>query len=786
VEIYMAIRCLSRILNETERNTRACLLTLMICLTAVAAAAAQSATLTGQVVDPQRQVVPGASVTVRSLDGTVVDQFVTGAAGEFQFTLAPGAYELVIDLSGFASERRAVSVDSDAVPEPMTIQLSIAGFDQEVLVSASMPDIAREIRLPGRELDERAEQDVGEYLRTQPGLSSVRRGPINLEPTIRGLQETQIAMFVDGTRTFSAGPARMDSDISHVSPRTIESVRVIKGPYALTWGAGTLSAMQVETFRPAFTSGAFQLNGRASMNYGGNGDRAEGAAGLWGASERARFSLFQSVRTGNDYEDGDGNVVPADYESFDTMWSAGGRVGERGLLEYTGGYQKQNDIDYPGRILDATLFETFSHAVETTWSPAGGLVREVHAQFYVNRKDHVMNNDEKPTALGNPNRVPPFGLRVDLPATSDTIGGSAHLSLGQGPTEWKVGVDFYSLDQSADRFVYRRRDDKLLFQDIVWPDATINDVGAYTQMVYRRGRGQVGAAVRIDALDASAGETSPFFDENTTGDVDQSEVNFSAALNATMQVNDLWNVSAGVGQAVRSATPLERYSDRFPSTKFQIAAEFMGNPSLTPERSVEFNVGTMAGNSRGSVEADFFYRQIDDYITVVPDPSLPKRLPLSPDTVYRYINGTTATFTGYELRGRVAATEYIDVQGFLGYVRAKDEFLDEPVFGIPPFEQRLSVRGHTASAEPWVELVVSHANEQDRVATSRLEVPTEGWTTIDLQAGFRLGEGATLRIGLENLTNNAYATHLNALNPFTRSRIFEPGRRGYLGLEYEF
>jgi iron complex outermembrane receptor protein len=108
------------------------------------------------------------------------------------------------------------------------------------------------------------------------------------------------------------------------------------------------------------------------------------------------------------------------------------------------------------------------------------------------------------------------------------------------------------------------------------------------------------------------------------------------------------------------------------------------------------------------------------------------------------------------------------------------------VFGIPPFEQRLSVRGNTASAEHWVELVVSHANEQDRVATSRLEVPTEGWTTIDLQAGFRLGEGATLRIGLENLTNNAYATHLNALNPFTRSRIFEPGRRGYLGLEYEF
>ncbi|MDP6610333.1 MAG: TonB-dependent receptor [Vicinamibacterales bacterium] len=782
----MSIRRLSRVFNETERNTRGIMLTLAICLTAVVAAAAQPETLTGEVVDPQRQVVPGASVTIRSLDGAIVDQAVTGATGEFRLTLAPGAYELTVELSGFASERRAVSLDPGAAFEPLSIQLRIAGFDQEVIVSANMPDIAREIRLPGRELDERTEQDVGEYLRTQPGLSSVRRGPINLEPTIRGLQENQVGMFVDGTRTFSAGPARMDSDLSHVSPRTIESVRVVKGPYALTWGAGTLSAVQVETFRPAFTSEPFTINGRVGLNYGGNGDRTEGSAGFWGASERARFSFFQSVRTGNNYKDGDDNLIPGDYESFDTRWSAGGRVGDRGLIEYSGGYQKQNDIDYPGRILDATLFETFSHSVEATWSPAGGRVRELFAQFYVNTKDHVMNNDEKPTALNNPNRVPPFGLRVDLPATSDTIGGSAHAVLGQGPIDWKLGVDFFSLDQSADRSVYRRRDDRLLFTDIVWPDANINDVGAYTQLIYRRGRGQVGAAVRIDAVSTSAGETSPFFDENTTGDLDQTETNVSAALNATMQVNDLWSVSAGVGRAVRTAMTLERYSDRFPTTKFQVAAEFMGNPSLKPERGVEVNVGTIAGNSRATVEADFFYRQIDDYITVMPDPSLLKRLPLSPNTVFRYINGTTANFTGYEVRGRVAASDYLDVQGFLGYVRATDVLLDEPVFGIPPFEQRFSVRGHSAGSEHWVELVVSHANEQDRVATARLEVPTVGWTTIDLLAGIRLGEGAALRIGLENLADQAYTIHLNALNPFARSRIFEPGRRAYLGLEYEF
>ena len=31
-----------------------------------------------------------------------------------------------------------------------------------------------------------------------------------------------------------------------------------------------------------------------------------------------------------------------------------------------------------------------------------------------------------------------------------------------------------------------------------------------------------------------------------------------------------------------------------------------------------------------------------------------------------------------------------------------------------------------------------------------------------------------------------YATHLNAANPFTRTRIHEPGRAFYAGVEYGF
>jgi hypothetical protein len=65
-------------------------------------------------------------------------------------------------------------------------------------------------------------------------------------------------------------------------------------------------------------------------------------------------------------------------------------------------------------------------------------------------------------------------------------------------------------------------------------------------------------------------------------------------------------LSLGVGRAVRTANALERYSDRFPAVKFQNAAEFLGNPALSPERSLEWNIGTSFLANRATFGFDVF------------------------------------------------------------------------------------------------------------------------------------------------------------------------------------
>ena len=833
----------------------ACAALLLTGLVAPSDLHAQSgATVAGTVTDAQGLALPGATVELSTSDGDFVASAVTDGAGAFSVDgITPGEYVVAASLLGFRRHVEPVTAGSGGT-EFVAITLAVGSFAQEVRVSALMPEVATELVSPASEIERRVAQDLAQSLRSHAGVTALRRGAINLDPSVRGLYAEQIGVFVDGTRTFAAGPARMDSALSHISPHALQSLRVVRGPYALTWGAGTLSAIQAETFKPAFGAGDFRLGGRAGYNYGSNGGANDGFASLHGSSDRVRFAFQHNTRIGSDYTDGSGDTVPGDYESFDTRWDLGGRLGRRTLLEYSGGFQRQNDIDYPGRLLDATFFETQSHALEFSHAPAEGVLTEIVGRAYANLKDHLMNNDNKPTASRNHQRTPAFPIRVDLPAAAETVGGRFHAALQTGPLRYKLGFDAYRLRQRATQTISdRETGDVHHDRHPVWPHATLTNAGGYAQVLVDRGRSTIGATVRVDREQARVGRITSFFAHNAipeyglhdvhghfrcvtaqcmtsqghgtgqgaphghgtthghgmaqghgithgqgmhgdqgasmlvSGDrFAESNTNVSAAANASLRLADNWLVTLGVGRAVRNPSALERYADRFPAVKFQTAAEFIGNPHLVPEKSRELNAGTTFRAAAATVTLDVFLRNVDDYITVAPDPNLAKRLPLSPDQLFRYVQADAARFAGFDLTATSAAGPWIDLRGGWSYVRAQDLLFDEPLFGVPPFEQQLAIDIHNPARTRWLELLVTSTAAQERVAVRRFEVPTSGWTTIDLLAGVRMNDGLTLRAGVQNLTDQYYVNHLNSFNPFTGQRIAELGRSAYIGAEVGF
>ena len=85
-----------------------------------------------------------------------------------------------------------------------------------------------------------------------------------------------------------------------------------------------------------------------------------------------------------------------------------------------------------------------------------------------------------------------------------------------------------------------------------------------------------------------------------------------------------------------------------------------------------------------------------------------------------------------------------------------------------------------------VELAFTGQEAQERVATARFEVPTDGWTTADIHAGVTVSDGFMIRAGVRNLADRFYVNHLNSFDPFTRMRIAEVGRSTHVGAEYGF
>lgn len=240
---------------------------------------------------------------------------------------------------------------------------------------------------------------------------------------------------------------------------------------------------------------------------------------------------------------------------------------------------------------------------------------------------------------------------------------------------------------------------------------------------------------------------------------------------------------------VRTANALERYSDRFPSTKFQVAAELVGDPTIDPEASWQGDANITAARGDLTLNAGVFYRLIGDYITVVPDADIPKRLPLSPPTVFRYLNGDHASFRGYHFGARYWLTDFAELRVQGAKTIADDIENDnlrigrnEPVLGVPPFEMTSSLRLRDPRGRLWGEYSMRNVWDQNRVSASRLETPSPGFTVHDFRLGAELPHQFTLQFGVENLGDKHFFEHINALNPFSRARVPEPGRNVYIGL----
>ena len=706
----------------------------------------------------------------------------TDGSGTFSLTLHPGAHAVEASALGYRTTALQVMVEGGR-STTLTFSLERRPLALEgITVSVLRPDLMPRARLEERQVEEANPRDAGELLRALEGVEAVRRGPVGLDPVVRGLRETEVGTYLDGARMFPAGPARMDSPLTHLDPSAVRSIEIVKGPYALTWGAGNLSAIRVET--QPLPQAETDIRGSIAAGFDSNLGATETTAKLYGKGAGVSYFVHGAFREGNDYESGGGQLVPGDFRSWEARGKVGFDVGDRGRALLSAGYQEQGPIDYPGRLLAADFFESTNVLATFDWS-GDGRIRGLNVEAYHNKVDHGMDNTGKPTRMAMPTRMPPFALDVSVDSYMRVSGGRVGLDLHLDD-QWsaEIGGDVYLSNRNADRRIGNLETGMTMFEDMMWPDADINDAGAFGQLSFRRGGLRVAGTVRGDFVKASAPTASEFFLTHVGSDLDAAETNLSGAVTMSYDVDSNWTMTGGLGSVVRTADATERYSDRIPASKAQMTAEFVGNPNLDPERSLQGDVWIDGRFERFSVHVGAFGRKIYDYITLQAT-ALPKRLPLSPNTVYQYVNGE-ATFRGIDMAFAAALSDVLTWDGGFSYLYGRDDSVGEPAIGVSPLRTTLGLRYEDQAGRFYVGGTAHLVAEQDQVASSRGEIPTASYQTGDLRAGFGMTNGVTVRGGILNIWDEDYSDHLNAKNPFTGIPVAEPGRVLFVDVAWSF
>src|SRR5271156_4771663 len=253
-------------------------LIILVCPTASFSAAANAQgiiQLSGIVVDTSGAVIAGATVQVRSANGTVQMTTQTDANGSFIISgLSAGNYRVVVSSSGLETKKIPGTIGTTETPASVHISLAVSSVNTTINVQGredsliGIAESASQGTVGATEIQDRPILRSGEILETIPGMIITQHaggGKAN-QYFLRGFNldhGTDFAVFLDGMPLNLPSHAHGEgySDMNTVIPELVQRVDAEKGPYYADVGDyGSAGSAQV-VFYKTLPQNFFQVDG---------------------------------------------------------------------------------------------------------------------------------------------------------------------------------------------------------------------------------------------------------------------------------------------------------------------------------------------------------------------------------------------------------------------------------------------------------------------------------------------------------------------------------------------
>lgn len=606
-------------------------------------------------------------------------------------------------------------------------------------------------------------QDIADLLRYEPGVD-IGLGPrrINERPFIRGLGGNRILLTVDGARLNFNTAHRGNLDF--VDVESLDQLEVIRGPSSALYGSsalgGTINMLTKngsDMLRPGQTLGA-----RVRWSFNSNNRELAEHVSLYGViKERFDYILSYTRRDASDVRTGDGRIDNSGYRLNDVFLKGRYFLTDRDTLSFTTQlFRDTSDVPFApsaafaSRTQDDETDRNLFNLRYEHWSP-GSWLSHISWVGYLQQSD--IEEDENQRFPDQTRQRVVDDLKWDT--WGSEIRGSTPVAL-----LYHSHILTYGFEYFRDEFEQRQRTDAFGLNDAgmlvlissnqttQFPDAHSDNFGFYLQdEITIFDRLVVTAGVRYDKYRLRASSTDAFL--GSLAKEKRSDEQWSPKVGAVLHLTNAIRLTGNISRGFRTPTFRELFiaGPHFPG------AEFIANPNLSPEKSLNYEAGIHANFSRWHASAHYYYNDLDSFIDF-------QLVSFAPSLLFQARNVSKAKIWGVEANAGWTPPVLHDVFYLFAnytYTRGTNRTADEPLANISPQRGVMGIRYTSRHWPFWLEWNARIVDDQDRVPDGELQSP--GYAVFDIRASWRVLEQLRLHLAIENMLDRDYRPHLSSL-----------------------
>lgn len=738
-------------------------------------------TISGTITNNQNEPLFGVEVFVEELQkGTSTDE-----RGYFELNNLPSnTIKLAIVFMGYKTQIKTIQLQQETTSLTIVLEESVFKMD-EVIISTPFNKLQSENVMKVEkatitQLKNKGVVTLSEAISTLPGVSTISTGTGIGKPVIRGLRGNRVLVYSQGLRLENQQFG--DEHGLGVDASSIESLEVIKGPASLLYGSDALGG--VLYFNPVKFAPINSFNLVGSQTFYSNTEGSNTSFSAKQSYNKWKFLANGSHNTHSDYLTVNDERVTNTRFNETTFNTAIGYNSER-ISSIVRFLYTRSIIGIPEEIGE----QSTSKSKMLPYQDLTTKMLSLNNTFF-------LKNSKISTVLGyTENKRNEFENHDEHSEDEEGADHSEeeHHEYENMEAALQLKLDTYSYDvkwhlpklKNIETVIGAQgmhQKNKNFGEEILIPDATINDLGVFVTAMYQLDINSIQGGIRFDTRNISTEfhEIQHEDEVHVFEAIDKSFDNISASLGYKTLLFDKIISRLNIASGFKAPNLAELTSNglHHGSNRFEL-----GNNGLKQEQNFQSDISFEYKTDHFEFVANGFYNYINDYIFITPTGELEDDF-----DVYSYTQDNAKLYgSEFGLHLHPHPLDWLHINSNFEMVIGKQNNGDYLPL-IPANKLTNTIRAEFNNTKTLQNgfAAVTLENTFKQTNLSEFETKSNGYNLVNI------GVGGTIKLktvdldvnlNMNNVFNESYISHLSRLKADGINNI---GRNFITSVKFEF